>query len=203
MHVTLPMESISSCLKASTDDAIIVQNKKARVAAFVSPATSDGKESFEFQIPSPKNKCMMMYTKPEAIEIIQRPKFNSKERRTVMKEMINQKWAPTSIPTLSCLMKMAELGELVIDNSWSGNGHNGGGCKRMFGKEDVDELVGQWKRGEAHGQDSVKDAIMRVQAEVVARSGGVPINIGKEPSESTISRVTCAIANHHGVSISL
>ena len=47
----------------------------------------------------------------------------------------------------------------------------------MFDNKDVNELVGQWKRGEAHGTERIKDAIKRVQAELVERSGGVPIRL--------------------------
>ena len=87
----------------------------------VSPAFSDGDGYSEFEIPSPKNKCIMVYTKPEAVEILLRTKSNLKERCAVMQEIIKLTWAPTSRTTLYRLTKMAERSELILDNSWSGN----------------------------------------------------------------------------------
>ena len=42
---------------------------------------------------------------------------------------------------------MADLGDLVLDNPWSSNGHIGGVGKLVLEKDDIDELVGEWKCG--------------------------------------------------------
>ena len=152
-------------------------------------------------LPLPANKATMVYTKSEAVMVIGRSKFRSAERGAMMNEMIKRKWAPTSGKTLCRIMAQEEAGDLVLDTPWSGNGHNGGGRKRMLEEEDIDELVDEWKRGEAHGQDSIKDAIASARANLIERSGGVPLKLGMSPSDSTVSRVAAMIANHHGVSI--
>ena len=82
---------------------------------------------------------------PEAVEIIQRTKMRSNECWAMMDNMVSQKWAPTSLYMLRRILRTVKLIELVIDNAWLGTGYNGGGRKRMFQKEHVDEFVGQWK----------------------------------------------------------
>jgi len=94
------------------------------------------------------------------VNIIGTTTFNSTPRALMMQEMITRGSAPTSVHTLRRLMLKADAGQLVLDTPWSGNGHQSGGRKRVFEKQDIDELVGQWKRGEAHGQNIVKDAIV-------------------------------------------
>ena len=71
----------------------------------------------------------------------------------------------------------------------------------MFLGEDVDELVNAWNRGEAHGRDSVKEAIVEAQSNLVERSGGVPLLARQPPSRTTVERVTARIANHCGVAL--
>ena len=65
----------------------------------------------------------------------------------MMQEIITRKWAPVLIQTLRCLIQMADLGDLVLDNPWSSNGHIGGVGKLVLEKDDIDELVGEWECG--------------------------------------------------------
>ena len=66
---------------------------------------------------------------------------------------------------------------------------------------DIDDLVGQWKRGEAHGADSLNNTISRVAASRIQRSGGVPFQLQRNVCRSTVTNIRAAIANHHGVAL--
>ena len=189
---TVPMERIASHLKVNCNDPD-PRERKVR-AATISPDA-------DVELPLPANRSTMVYTKPEAVAILSATKKGSKQRGNMMQTMISKKYAPTSEHTLRRLLKNAAAGDLILDTSWSGNGHNGGGRKRAFEDSDVDALVTQWKRGEAHGEDSVKDAISRAQQEVVVRSGGVPVKGRDNVSPQTVRNVTAVIANHHGVAL--
>lgn len=71
----------------------------------------------------------------------------------------------------------------------------------MMDKENMDELVGQWQRGEAHGTDSVMNAIRKVKEDTIRRSGGVPLNVDNAVGRTYLVNFTTAIANHTGISI--
>ena len=199
--MSVPMELISEHLKATRDVGSGHPGARSNRLSAVSPQCSDDKESATMALPTPINTATMVYSKPEAVRILSRTKRQTTERRNMMFAMIKRGWAPTSDITLRRLMKKSDRGELVLDTPWSGNGHQGGGRKKVFDKDDVDELVGLWKRGEAHGEESIKNAIMNRQASVIKRSGGVPLDLIQEVSRTTVTNVTAAIANHSGVSL--
>ena len=98
----------------------------------------------------------MVYTRPEAVKILRTTTTQGTDKRgLMMRVMIKRGWAPTSRHTLGRLLKKSEMGELILDIPWSGRGHNGGGRRPYLDEKDLDELVRQWKRGEAHGVASV------------------------------------------------
>ena len=173
------------------------RNKKPRTAKVTPPKGAEG-EVDDVHIPVPANGHE--YTKPEAVRILSETEFNSKERSAMMKKMTGNRWAPTSISTLQRLMAKHKKGELILDDGWSGNGNNGGGRKRAFTNGDIDNLVSQWKRGEAHGEDSVAHAITEARNDLIIRSGGVPLN-DNAVSSVCVANVTTRIANHAGVSL--
>ena len=104
------------------------RNKKQRTAK-VTPPKGDG---VDVHIPLPANGHE--YTKPEAVRILSGTEFNSKERSAMMKKMteLPSRWAPTSVKTLQRLMTKHQKGELILDDGWSGNGHNGGGRNTSY-----------------------------------------------------------------------
>ena len=93
------------------------------------------------------------------------------------------------------------MGELILNIPWSGRGHNGGGRRPYMDEKDLDELVGEWKRGEAHGVASVNDGIAQATNRRIERSGGVPIRSQHSVSRGTATHYRAAIAHHHGVSL--
>ena len=67
--------------------------------------------------------------------------------------------------------------------------------------ENINELVGQWKRGETHGRDIVTKAINQVTDATVRRSGGVPFRLSRTVCNATITNIRAVIANYHGISL--
>ena len=73
--------------------------------------------------------------------------------------------------------------------------------RRIFTNDDINNLVGQWKRGEAHGEDCIENAVKESRENLIRKSGGVPLNVDKSVGKTCISNITTRIANHAGVSI--
>ena len=55
-------------------------------------------------------------------------------------------------------------------------------------------------RGEAHGEDSVKNAIVSAQENLIKKSGGVPV-LGSIVKRTTLAHYKAAIANHTSISL--
>ncbi len=209
--VSIDMELIAGYLKgtkqnarkSSPDDTNTPRAKKMRVAKVTPPKTSsaDDVEEEDVSIPVPANTDTMIYTKPEAVRILAETKKKTTQRRVMMDKMIRLGWAPTSPRALQRLLKIHEEGGLVLDDGWSGNGHQGGGRRRALTSNDIDKLVGRWRRGEAHGMDSIKNAIVEAKADLIKRSGGVPLNVSASVGRTTNANYATTIANHAGVSI--
>jgi len=200
-NITVEMELIANFLKdkeqsdtSTTTTTPPPRQKKSR-AAKVTPQL----EEDDISIPQPANG--MEYTKSEAALILVKTDKGSKERALMMNKMIRLDWAPTTPRTLQRLLSQLESGELVLDTAWKGNGHNGGGRKRALTTDGIDNLVSKWNRGEAHGLDSISDAIIEERKDLIRRSGGVPVNVNESLGRTTISNYRTTIANHAGVSI--
>ena len=159
-------------------------------------SVDDAAECHATVIPAPANGSI--YTKPEAVRILAGTKKNTKERSSMMKKMIRSGWAPTHIRTLQRLMKIHEEGGLVLDDSWSGNGHQGGGRKRALENDDIDRLVSRQRLGEKLGTDSIKNAIVEARENLVRRSGSEPLVVNRSVGRTTIAKYTNTIAWHAG-----
>ena len=67
-------------------------------------------------------------------------------------------------------------------------------------KDDIDNLVGPWRRGEAHGVDSIGNAIIQVKENLIRRSGGMPVNIYNPVGRTRVANYANIISSHAGVS---
>lgn len=208
-NVSVEMELVAQFLReeknnARTASAVENDNastpaKRRKVVRTVTPQTRGVKVDDDVTLPLPKNG--KEYTKPEAAKILSQTKFATTQRAKVMRKMIELKWAPVAIKTLQNMMKKHDAGELILDNGWNGNGHNGGGRKRAMQDTDIDDLVDKWERGEAHGSDSINKAIQEASDNMVIRSGGVPISNIATVGRTCQANIKAMIAAHRGTSI--
>ena len=77
----------------------------------------------------------------------------------------------------------------------------GGGRKRALADSNIDNIVGEWPRGEGHVTDSIENAISRVKEDEIQRSGGVPLVASKAVSKSCVATYNNLLANHSDVSL--
>ena len=198
-ETTVAVQRITEYLRSTSVDHGLPR-KKREITDVACPRPKQQK--IEVDLPEPRDKSTMMYSRPEAVSILADATIHgSKERRAMMDVMIDKGWASTSVYTLRRLLKQRANIILVLDVPCSGNGNNGGGTWAFLSRENIDNLVGEWKRGEAHGRDAVTKVVSRVANETIWRLGGVPFRLSRKSSKTIVTNIRAAIANHDCVSL--
>ena len=184
---TVEIQRITEHLRSSTPaESVELPRNKRKCGSAPLEISNDKQEEPDVYLPEAENKSTIVHTRPEAVKILRATTTRGTNKRgLMMRVMIKKGWAPTSHNALGRLLKKSEMGELILNIPWSGRGHNGGGRRPYMDEKDLDELVGEWKRGEAHGIASVNDAIAQATNRRVERSGGVPIRSQHSVSKGT------------------
>lgn len=133
---------------------------RRRISRITPPTKAMENDDITIPPPLPSNGTTMQYTKQEAMQILSRTKFKTQKRMATMMKMVRVGWSLMSVKTLLRLLKIHESGGLG---------------KSAMTEEDMNKLVGQWRRGEAHGEDCIEKAIVRSKEDLIRNSGGVPI----------------------------
>ena len=105
----------------------------------------------------------------------------------MMEKIILLQWAPISMRVLQRLVLIDKRGDLMLDNDWVGNGHNGGGCRRVMMTCGINNLVGQWRHGESHDVDSIRNAISQGRDNLISLDRSAPSEVVQwQPFETPV-----------------
>jgi hypothetical protein len=170
-------------------------NKRQRVSLTRVSKASDTKEP-TVKLLKPKDGSM--YSKLEALEIIDLCQENSSIRHHVIDEMIRLNYIPVKKTAIYSWIKKRDDGQLVL-NAWNGVGRP----PPFLNDDSISDIAKslQQTSGRSFGRQEISKLLAEHQKKQIVEANHVPLTVPDSLSKSTVNNYMAHLALHPDISI--